>query len=462
MTIRGGSGPREGREPTRGREPMAHPIDAPPAPRRRGEPPRRAGTVTGYELAHRRSGGGLSGLGGLVRFVVFLAVAAAVVLIVLATVGRPFVRGVVVGLADSNPGALSIPFVADFVREDLGERLTAPASADSTEIEFTVEAGETARGIAGRLVAEELLLDERAFLLVAIEKDLAGALQAGTFLLRRNLTPEQLVATLLEAKDPTVVLRFRTGLRLEQLTAYLQARPPEIATLELDAGEFLELVRNPPASLLADYPWLTLPEGATLEGYLAAGDYRLLPDTTPDELVRKMLDRFIELVGEARIAAAAEADMSFNDVLALASIVEKETRLDAERAIVAGVYKARIEREMLLNADPTVIWGVDLLNLADLPLQRWPEYSFWNVPKAPLASIEFPKAIAGYQTYQVAGLIPGPIVTPTVASIDAALAPDTSTGYLYFVAIPGGDGEHDFSKTYEEHLRKLRKYGYAE
>jgi UPF0755 protein len=438
---------------------MAHPIDAAPAPRRRSEPPRRSGTVTGYELAHRRSGGGL---GGLVRFVLFLALAAAVVLVVMVTVGRPLVRGIVVGMADSNPGALSIPFVADFVREDLGDALTAPASADTTEVEFTVGAGETARGIAGRLVSDGLLRDERAFLLVAIEKDLAGALQAGTFLVRRNLTPEQLVGTLLEAKDPTVVLRFRTGLRLEQLTAYLQSRPPEIATLELDAAAFLELVRNPPAALLADYPWFDLPKGATLEGYLAAGDYRLLPDTTPEELVRKMLDRFIEGVGEARIAAAAESGRSFSDVLALASIVEKETRLDAERAIVAGVYQSRIERDMLLNADPTVIWGVDLLALGDLPLERWPEYSFWNVPRDPLASIDFPKRIAGYQTYQVAGLIPGPIVTPTVASIDAALAPDTSTGYLYFVAIPDGDGKHDFSKTYEEHLRKLRKYGYTE
>ena len=58
--------------------------------------------------------------------------------------------------------------------------------------------------------------------------------------------------------------------------------------------------------------------------------------------------------------------------------------------------------------------------------------------------------------------MPGPIATPTLASIDAALAPDTEKGYLYFVAIPGGGGEHDFSKTYEQHLEKLRKYGYIE
>jgi UPF0755 protein len=396
----------------------------------------------------------------LIRFGIFLAIAAAIVLVSLATVLRPLARSVVVGIADDNPGALAIPFVAAFVREDLGEKLTAPASADRTEVTFSISAGETALGIARRLVDEGLLVDERALLLIAFERNLTGGLQAGTYLLRRNLTPDQLVTTLLEARDPSIVLRFRTGLRLEQMTAYLQARPPEIARLQMDAADFLEFVRNPPAVLLADYPWLDLPEGATLEGYLAAGAFRILPDTTPEELVRKMLDRFAETVGEERFAAAREAGIPFHQVVTLASIVEREARLDEERPLIAGVYTARLELGWHLNADPTVIWGVDLLALEELPIERWPEYSFWHVPPEPLATIEFPEAIAGYQTYIQRGMIPGPICTPTVASIDAALAPDTSQGYLFFVAIPGGEGRHDFSRTYEEHRQKLRKYGY--
>lgn len=464
MTIRGGTGPRDEMEPPHRRTPMARPIDATPAPSSRSSQaarppsrPVRAGTVSAYDVARQRP---RSGVAGLLWFLLFLVVAAAVVLVLLGTVLRPITRGLVVGLADSNPGALGIPFVADFVREDLGDAMTAPASEDSTEVDFTVATGETAASIADRLVDEGLLRDARAFLLVAIEKDLASQLDAGTFLLRRNLTPTQLVATLLEAKDPSVYLAFRSGLRLEQMTAYLRARPPEIATLQLDAKDFLDLVREPPASLLADYPWLDLPKGATLEGYLAAGEYRILPDTTPEELVRKMLDRFAEEVGPARIAAAKEQGVPFHDVVALASLVERETPLDAERALVAGVYQNRLDAGMMLQADPTVIWGVDLLALADLPLAKWPTYSFWNVPKEPLASIEFPASIAGYQTYREVGMIPGPICTPTVASIDAALDPATKKGYLYFVAIPGGEGKHDFSKTYEQHLAKLKEYGY--
>ena len=459
MTIRGGAGPRDDKEPEGRRPPMARRIDEAGAPgdaRRR--PSGRAGTVSAYDLARGRR---RSGIRGLVGFLVLLGIASAVVLLALGTVLRPLTRSLVVGFADANAGALGLPFVADFVREDLGDVLFAPASSDTTQVEFTVVAGETAAAIAGRLVDEGLLRDQRAFLLIAIDRGVTGQLDVGTFLLRRNLTPDQLVGTLLEAKDPSFAILLRTGLRLEQMTAYIQARPDEIATLEMDAADFLALVRTPPQKLLDDYPWLQLPKGATLEGYLAAGAYRVLPDTTPEELVRKMLDRFYENVGAKRIQAAKDAGRSFREVLTLASLVERETSRDDEKALVAGVYQNRIDRETLLNGDPTVIWGVDLLALRKLDLVKWPQYSFWNVPGEPLASIEFPEAIAGYQTYRVRGLFPGPICTPTATSIDAALAPDTRKGYLYFVAIPGGDGAHDFSKTYEEHLAKLRKYGYV-
>jgi UPF0755 protein len=458
MTIRGGAGPRDGRE-TGGRPPMARRSSGPGTPgATTDERPSRAGTVTGYDMARGRR---RSGVGGLVGFVIFAGIAAAVVLLALGTVLRPLTRSVVVGLADANPGALGLPFVADLVREDLGDVMTAPASTDTTEVDFTVTTGETAAGIAARLVDQGLLRDPRAFLLIAIDRNVTSQLAAGTWLLRRNLTPDQLVATLLEAKDPSVVIRFRTGLRLEQMTAYLQARPDEIATLQMDAADFLALVRKPPAELLADYPWLDVPKGASLEGYLAAGEYRVLPDTTAEELVRKMLDRFYEDVGQARFEAAKATGRSFREVLTLASLVERETRRDDEKALVAGVYQNRIDRDNTLNADPTVIWGVDLLALQELGLAKWPQYSFWNVPKAPMASIQFPEAIAGYQTYTSRGLFPGPICTPTVSSIDAALAPDTKKKYLYFVAIPGGDGAHDFSRTYAEHLQKLSKYGYT-
>jgi UPF0755 protein len=467
MTIRGGTGARDPNEPQGGRPPMARRLDEPardattrPQAGRGGStrrPSQRAGTVSAYEMAQQRP---RTGFGGLLRFGVFLAIAAAIVLLALGTVLRPVTRSLVVGFADDNPRALALPFVADFVREDLGDALTAPASSDSTEVDFTVGQGETAAGIAARLASEGLVRDARAFLLIAIEKNLAGSLDAGTFLLRRNLTPEQLVATLLEAKDRALTIQFRAGLRLEQMAAYIQARPDEIATLQMDAAAFLDLVRRPPASLLADYPWLDLPKGASLEGYLAAGAYRILPDTTPDELVRKMLDRFAEQVGSARFQAAREKGISFHEVVTLAALVERETADDAERAPIAGVFRNRMgagnETAGFLGSDPTVFYLNDTLQLAKLPLAKWPQYVFWAPPKDPLPT-DLPPELAGFNTYTSKGLPPGPICTPTVASIDGALDPDTRGGNLYFFATK--DGRTVFAKTYAEHLKNIKKYG---
>ncbi len=455
MTIRGGQGPREPDETGRVRPPMARRVAT--ADPSTAHPVARAGTVSGYDPARRRP---RSGIGGMARFGIFLVVAAAVVLVGLVTVLRPVTRGIVVGWADSNPGALGIPFVADFVREDLGAALTQPASSDATEVDFTVSSGETAAGIAGRLTSAGLLRDSRAFLLIAIEKGLTNKLAAGTFLLRRNLTPDQLVGTLLEAKDPSISLQFRTGLRLEQMAAYLEARPPEIATLQMRAADFLALVRTPPASLLADFPWLDLPAGASLEGFLAAGAYRVLPDTTAEELVRKMLDRFAADVGPERLQAAKAEGTSLYRTVILASLVDKETADDAERARIAGVFVNRTagptETAGFLGSDPSVLYLNDSLQLARLPITQWPGYTFWAPPAAPLPT-QLPANLAGYNTYLTKGFPPGPICTPTVASIDAALNPDLTGGYLYFLATK--DGRTVFAKTYAEHLKNVKKYG---
>ena len=86
---------------------------------------------------------------------------------------------------------------------------------------------------------------------------------------------------------------------------------------------------------------------------------------------------------------------------------------------------------------------------------------FWTVPEGgSIEDQELPDRLAGYNTYKVRGLPPGPIATPSLASLDAALNPDTKAKATYFVAIPNGNGAHDFSKNLAEHERKLQKYGY--
>ncbi len=145
--------------------------------------------------------------------------------------------------------------------------------------------------------------------------------------------------------------------------------------------------------------------------------------------------------------------------------MEREAVLDDERPLIAGVYQNRIDRvpsvkHGLLQADPTVIYAVDTVGLGKYDAS-WAKYRFWTIPKGGnMRDQELPENLAGYNTYKVRGLPPGPIATPSLASLDAALAPNTKAGYTYFVAIPEGKGKHDFSKTAAEHEQKLRKYGY--
>jgi UPF0755 protein len=101
------------------------------------------------------------------------------------------------------------------------------------------------------------------------------------------------------------------------------------------------------------------------------------------------------------------------------------------------------------------------VELDALDFARWREYAFWKLPEdVALKDVALPTELQGYQSYQQEGLIPGPICTPTLASIDAALAPDTTEGYVFFLAKRDGSNGHAFAKNQEEHDANRVKYGY--
>src|SRR5437870_5088526 len=158
------------------------------------------------------------------------------------------------------------------------------------------------------------------------EQKLSSELKAGTFLLRRNMTPQQLVEGLLNAPVTTVVVQLREGLRLGQVTTKLETLP-----LEMNVADFYKEATSPPQALLSDYPWLKLPQGASLEGFLAPATYTVAPDVTPDALIRMMLDAFYRQIGPDRMTVPKARGMTFYQVLTLASLVEKEAVIDAER-----------------------------------------------------------------------------------------------------------------------------------
>jgi UPF0755 protein len=462
MSIRGGRGPRDDTA-----APVVDPVAKRPNGYRRTG---RYGKGPGDQRRYERYGDRKGGVRGLLGFGILLVVLAAFVMVALLTVARPIARLAIVPWAEGNPGALRIGFVEELVREDLGAALTQPGGSDATQVEFTVESGDTPATLAPRLAEAGLLESERAFLFEARMNELAGKLQAGRYALAATMTPEELVNGLVENRIETriVDVTFREGLRLEQITAKLAT----LTDTDIDPAAFYELVTKPTDGLLADYPWLLdegiRPKGASLEGFLYPATYSVRTDsldpTDAEDLVRMMLDAFYRNVGEARMDVPEKRGLSFYQVLTLASIVEREAVLDDERPLIAGVYQNRIDRvpsvkHGLLQADPTVIYAVDTVNLGKVS-PDWAQYVFWTVPEGGIRDQELPERLAGFNTYKVRGLPPGPIATPSLASLEAALSPNTKAGYTYFVAIPEGKGAHDFSKSVAEHDKKLRKYGY--
>jgi UPF0755 protein len=431
----------------------------------RGNPP-----VTPRRRNGNGSGGGFR-LPGFLRFILFAGILAALVLIVLLTALRPLVRAGVVGWAWSNPSSITrFDLIGDFVREDLGDALTAPAGTDATDKTFTVNPGDTITTLAPRLLEAGFIGSERAFLYQGLVGKVDDKLKSGNFVLRATMTPEQVAQALVSARVllQTLDITFREGLRIEQMTALLQT-----LNTGIDPQAFYDLATHPTDDLLVDYPWLTamLPKGASLEGFLYPDTYQVVtstnggatPITDAEALIRRLLDRFLEKVGADRMNVPEARGMTFYQIVTLASIVEHEAIVDNERALIAGAYQNRLDGlhgvAKILNADPTVTYATDTMALAKLAFPEWKTYFFWKVPAGPLADVKVDDALKGYQTYQRGGLIPGPISTPSLASIDAALDPDQADGYLYFVAIPDTK-THAFAKTLAEHNANLRKYGY--
>jgi UPF0755 protein len=197
----------------------------------------------------------------------------------------------------------------------------------------------------------------------------------------------------------------------------------------MPAADFLHAASDP--KMIQDLA----PQAKTLEGYLFPSTYRLAHSTTPLELCRLMTEQFRKQWKKLSGGAASDP----HPVVTLASLVEKETGVPAERALVAGVFENRLKKGMLLQCDPTTIYAALLDNRYRNAIHR-----------SDLASQN------GYNTYTHAGLPPGPIANPGAEAIAAALHP-AATDYLYFVAKPGGGG-HQFSTTLAEHGNAVKRY----
>ena len=476
MTMRSGQDPRNGgKRGVRGGSPAAKPpyVDAgwdgydPDAPD--AAPGLAPKEVAGAEY-RRNYKAGRSGAGSVLRFAVFTAVLAGLVLGALYFLARPAAFHAIADWGAENPNALQIPFVADIVRGDLGRSLTDPVDAtDFSQVVFQIGDGETTAEIGRGLFDARLVADPRAFVFESIIRDETRSFIAGRHVLTRTMTIDQIIDSLTApaVPAPTVHLVFREGLRIEQMVAKLEsveANPVDPAvTLKLDVGDYYKLATNPPAGLVGKYSWLKLPFGASLEGFLFPATYDVAPDTTALGLIEMQLDAF---------AANAPPDLltqppdKIYQAVQIASLTELEAVLDADRPLVAGVYTNRLDPKKwptgLMNSNPSVNYANDSVWLQAHAIATWVDYKFWVEVggTTPLAKIEFPPAIAPYNTYRHGGLPPTPICSPGLASLQAALAPDTVDGYYYFLAKNDGSFGLAFAKTNAEQIANEKKYGY--
>ena len=197
----------------------------------------------------------------------------------------------------------------------------------------------------------------------------------------------------------------------------------------MTAEDFLSAATDP--SSISDLA----PEAKTLEGYLFPSTYRLSHHTTAAQLCKRMTDEFRRQWNRLAAGQTAEAHRT----VTLASLVEKETGVAQERPLIAGVFTNRLEKGMRLECDPTTIYAALLENRYRGAIHR-----------SDLARAN------PYNTYQNAGLPPGPIANPGAQALAAALHP-AETDYLYFVANPSGDSHH-FSASMAEHEKAVVAY----
>jgi UPF0755 protein len=298
-----------------------------------------------------------------------------------------------------------------------------------------VNPGDTATSIADRLAEEKLVSDRRAFLFVAIERDLTTKLNAGDYSLRKNMTPNELVSTLLAA--PTLVyvdIPLRESLRLEQVTAKLQTLP-----LEMDVKQFYELAKHPPDSLIEEHPWLQqlgLPSGTSLEGFLYPATYTTEPGTSPTGALRAMVAKFNEVAAAENLERrAAAVHLTPYQVVIVASLVQREARVDSDGPKIARVIYNRLAAGIPLGIDASTLYGLGRSGGA-------------------LSANDLAKATP-YNLRKVKGLPPTPIASPGRVAIDAALAP-AAGNWLYYVVMDK-QGHHFFTNDYNAFLAQKAK-----
>ena len=300
--------------------------------------------------------------------------------------------------------------------------LVSPAKKGGQDQVFVVREGSTLNAVAMELEEKEIITNKGLFLLWGRLLGYGRSIKAGEYRLNSNIPPIRILDILSKGIIITHAVTIPEGFTARQIGDLLEKKGL------VGKDEFLALSEDP---YIARRYGIS---GPSLEGYLYPDTYQFSRGLSTITIIDVMVKRFWEVVAPLK-ETVNQLGVEIEEVVILASIVEKETGRPEERRLIASVFVNRLKKKMRLESDPTVIYGLKDFN--------------GNLTRKDLAKY------SPYNTYLVRGLPPGPIANPGNDAIKAVLHP-AKTDYLYFVS--KNDGSHYFSKTLSEHNRAVELY----
>lgn len=309
-----------------------------------------------------------------------------------------------------------------FLFAALGHFFITPAEEGGKNQLVIVKEGLSLKEVARELERKEIITNKALFELWAEVLGYSRKIKAGEYELGAHMPPRTILEKLIKGEVITYPVTVPEGFTAEQIAELLDEGGL------INKEKFLSLIND--AALLKEHG-ISAP---SLEGYLYPETYHFARGISGRSTIDAMVGRFWQVVSPLK-ESMDEAGMNLQDVITLASIVEKETGLAEERPTIASVFLNRLKKGMRLESDPTVIYGIKDFdgNLTRKDLNK----------------------ATPYNTYVIRGLPPGPIANPGLEAIKAVLYP-AKTDYLYFVS--KNDGSHHFSKTLSEHNKAVQVY----
>ncbi len=309
--------------------------------------------------------------------------------------------------------------------------LDTPFGTNEEVTRFEIPLGTSTIAISEALVSANLITDAELFVDYARVQGFDRRFEAGVYFLNQTQTIPEIALILTDSSKSFIPFRTLEGSRIEEVANLIDGNN----LFSFTGDEFLALV-NGGTPIPAEFAeWAGIPAGVSLEGFMFPDTYQLPPSITAEELRDTLLETFRERVGDRLRDDAALDGYTIRDMVSLASIIEREAVHADEHPLISSVYRNRLDIDMLLQADPTVQYGIQGLRGS-----WWP-----RITRADYRGIDSP-----YNTYLYNGLPPGPIASPSLSAIRAAIYPAESS-YFYFRAKCDRSNYHNFAATYDEH-----------